>query len=149
MNRADFELEPPAMYEVSATGDRQKSQRQGARKNTLLQVLGAAHVTEAQITKHVMERWNKMGLPNTIVASIPNMGARGQYGLTRGLPDLLCIGPGFVGFLELKTEKGRVSKDQRAFKSLCVANGIPHSITYGLEQAVTVLEHWKMIRRAA
>lgn len=106
-------------------------------------------MTEAQITAHVMQRWRTLGLPNTLVASVPNMGARGQHGLTPGIPDLICIGPAFVGFLELKTEKGRVSEAQELFKTLCVVNGIPHSITYGLDQAVTILEHWKMIRRAA
>lgn len=106
-------------------------------------------MTEAQITRHIMARWRSLGLPNTLVASIPNAGARGQYGLTRGLPDLLCIAPGFVGFLELKTAKGKVSKHQAAFKTLCVANGIPHSISYGLDEAVAVLEHWKIVRKAA
>lgn len=106
-------------------------------------------MTEAQITKHVMARWRNMGLPDTLLASIPNMGAKGQYGLTRGLPDLLCIAPGFVGFLELKTEKGKVSKHQEQFKLLAIRNGIPCAITYGLEQAVDVLETWKIIRPEA
>lgn len=106
-------------------------------------------MTEAQITKHVIDRWRIMGMPNTMVASIPNMGARGQYGLTSGLPDLLCIAPGFVGFVELKAAKGRPSATQQAFKSLCVRNGVPHSITYGLDQAIAILEHWKLLRREA
>lgn len=106
-------------------------------------------MTEAQITKHVMARWRSMGLPDTLVASIPNMGAKGQYGLTRGLPDLLCIGPNFVGFLELKREGGKVSKHQEQFKMLAIRNGIPCAIAYGLEQAVAVMEAWKMIRPEA
>lgn len=106
-------------------------------------------MTEAQITSHVMARWRSLGLPDTLVASIPNQRAAGQHGLTRGLPDLLCIGPNFVGFLELKRAGGKVSAQQKDFKLLCVANGIPHSIAYGLEQAVAVLEHWKMIRPEA
>lgn len=107
----------------------------------------AKPMSEAQITRHVMQRWRTLGLPNTKVASIPNMGARGQYGLTPGLPDLVCIGPAFTGFLELKTESGKLSKAQEDFKLLCIRNAIPHAVAYGLDQAVDVLEHWKMIRR--
>ena len=104
-------------------------------------------MTEAQITKAVMDHWRTCGLEKTLVASIPNMGARGQYGLTKGLPDLLVITPGGVGFIELKTEKGRPTKEQQAFKVLCISNEIRHSITYGREQPIKILEHWGAVRK--
>jgi hypothetical protein len=106
-------------------------------------------MTEAQITRHVIERWRTLGLPRTLVASIPNMGARGQYGLTPGLPDLVCVAPKFVGFIELKTEKGRTSKHQEAFQVLCEANDIPCAVTYGLDQAIATMERWNLIRRTS
>ncbi len=103
-------------------------------------------MTEAQITKAVMDHWRSFGLPRTLVASIPNMGARGQYGLTKGLPDLIIITPDGVGFIELKTVKGKPTKEQMAFKTLCVANGIRHSITYGRDQPIEMLEHWGAVK---
>lgn len=104
--------------------------------------------SEASITRAVMDHWRKPGLPNTLVASIPNMGARGQYGLTKGLPDLMVLGdfPG-VGFIELKAEKGRLSPAQIEFQSLCRTLGIEHRVTYGREEPIAVLEEWGVVRR--
>ena len=53
-------------------------------------------------------------MPGSLVAAIPNAFAHGQPGLTRGLPDLLVIAPQLgrlTGFIELKTETGRMSDD--------------------------------------
>src|SRR6185312_5447409 len=106
--------------------------------------------TEAQITKAVMQHWHARRLPQTLVASIPNMGARGQYGLTPGLPDLLVLAPGLpVGFIELKTERGPISKHQLAFRDLCISVGANMCIPRGLDQAIDVLEGWNVIRRSS
>lgn len=106
-------------------------------------------MTEAEITRAVMQHWKALGQPNTLVASIPNMGARGQYGLTKGLPDLLVMGPSLpVGFIELKTEKGTIKEAQLAFKDHCEALNIPHAITRGRDQPIRLLEQWGIVRKA-
>lgn len=104
-------------------------------------------MTEAEITKAVVAHWRSRGVAGSLVASIPNMGARGQYGLTKGLPDLLVIVPGYpVAFLELKTENGKLSEHQRAFGDICTGAGVLNAVAYGLDQALAVLEAWGALR---
>lgn len=105
---------------------------------------------EAQIHKAVIDHWKATGLPGTLVATIPNMGAMGQYGLTRGLPDLLVLSPELpVGFIELKSQKGKPSADQLAFANLCFAMEIPFSMTFGRDEPIRVLEQWGVVRKEA
>ncbi|WP_421565588.1 VRR-NUC domain-containing protein [Ochrobactrum sp. EDr1-4] len=104
---------------------------------------------EAQIHKAVIEHWRSAGLPNTLVATIPNMGAMGQYGLTRGLPDLLVIGPRIHGYIELKTIKGKLSEHQDQFRQLCITRGIPFAVTYGRDEPIRVLQEWGIVKREA
>jgi hypothetical protein len=107
-------------------------------------------MTERQIQKAVMAHWKAFGIPGTLVAAIPNAGALGQYGLTRGLFDLLVIG-GRVGvaFLELKTDKGELTPYQIAFRSVLIVNEVPYAVTHGREQPITVLEDWGIVRKQA
>ena len=104
---------------------------------------------ESQIHKAVVQHWEALGLPGTLLATIPNMGAMGQYGLTKGLPDLIVIGPRLHGYIELKTEAGRLSQAQRHFQSLCIARGIPFYVTYGRDEPIRLLEELGIVRRAA
>lgn len=102
---------------------------------------------EAEIHKAVIGHWRALGLPGTLVATIPNMGAMGQYGLTKGLPDLIVLAPGLpVGFIELKAEKGRLSEAQLDFKMSCEGIGAPYALTYGRDEPIRVLEQWKVVR---
>lgn len=103
---------------------------------------------EADIQRAVIAHWLALGLPDTLVAAIPNQRAHGQYGLTAGLADLVCIGPGGVGFLELKAEKGRPSAAQEQFLALCAKNGVRHALTYGRDAPIRVLEDWGLVRRS-
>lgn len=107
-------------------------------------------MTEAQIHKAVVAHWKALALPNTLVATLPNMGAMGQYGLTKGLPDLMVIAPGLpVGFIELKSARGKLGIDQAAFGNLCQAVQCRHAITYGRDEPIRVLEAWGAVRRQA
>ena len=104
---------------------------------------------ESAIHKAVIDHWKALGLPGTLVATIPNMKAHGQYGLTKGLPDLMVLSPELpVGFIELKAEKGRLSPDQEAFGNLCFATEIPFAVTYGRDEPIRILEHWGVVRKA-
>lgn len=110
-------------------------------------------LSEAQIHRAVIDHWKVFGLPGTVVATIPNMGAMGQYGLTRGLFDLVVLGGDYLrdrtGWLELKSEKGRLSQHQEAFKAACIASGVPCAVAYGRDEPIRVLEEWRIVRRAA
>lgn len=100
-----------------------------------------------------MAHWKAFARPNTLVASIPNMGAMGQYGLTKGVFDLIVITPQIgCGFLELKTDKRRnekargMSPDQDAFKLLCITNNVRCAVAYGRDEPIQVLEHWGAVK---
>lgn len=103
---------------------------------------------ESEIQRAVIQHWQALGQPDTLVAAIPNQNAHGQFGLKRGLADLLCIGPKGVSFLELKTEKGKPSADQLAFIDLCRRNGINAEITWGRDEPIRILEEWGIVRRS-
>lgn len=104
---------------------------------------------ESQIHKAVVAHWRALAMPGTFIGTIPNMGSMGQHGLTKGLPDLIVIGPKLHGYLELKTETGKLTGPQRDFQSLCEAHGIPFFVTYGRDEPIRLLEELGIVRRAA
>lgn len=107
-------------------------------------------MTEAQIHKAVIDHWKAFGRPDTLVATIPNMRAFGQHGLTKGLFDLLVIAPELgTGFIELKREGGKLSDDQFRFLELCERANVPVAVTYGRDEPIKVLEGWNIVRRQA
>ena len=88
-------------------------------------------------------------MPDTLVAAIPNAGALGQAGLHAGLFDLLVLGPLVptrIGFIELKTDKGKMSAAQEAFKTMLLRHDISYAVTYGRDQPIEVLRMWGLIR---
>lgn len=107
--------------------------------------------SEDQITAAVVDHWRLLGRLNTLVAGIPNKRAFGQPGLTRGLPDLLVLAPGLpVGFIELKKDlRSHYSDDQRLFRRLCEALGIPYALCTDRDQPIRVLEEWGAVRAQA
>jgi hypothetical protein len=110
---------------------------------------------ETAIQAAVVDHWRVLGLPNTLVAAIPNANAHGQPGLTKGLADLLVIGPdlpgiGSAGFIELKRDPYSKRTDaQWKFAELTLALGIPYAVTFGRDQPIRILEAWGVVRRPA
>lgn len=104
-------------------------------------------IRESAIQAAVVQHWETLGLPDTLVAAIPNAGALGQAGLTAGLSDLLVLGGLIrVGFLELKTVRGVESDAQVAFRERCERLGIPCVLTRGRDEPIAVLEQWRIVR---
>ena len=108
---------------------------------------------ESLIQAAVVDHWRTLGQPRTLVAAIPNANAHGQPGLTKGLPDLMVIGPrvpGNLAFIELKRERtSAISAAQLEFARLCLEHDVSVVITYGRDEPVKVLEQWSVVRRAA
>lgn len=106
--------------------------------------------SEASIQEAVIEHWETFGLPDTLVAAIPNQKAFGQAGLTRGLFDLLVIGGQVtIGLMELKADDGRLSAHQKEFRRLLIVNGISYAVAYGRDEPIRVLEDWGVVRKQA
>jgi hypothetical protein len=108
--------------------------------------MSTPHLKESHIHKAVVAHWRACGRPGTLVATIPNMGAMGQHGLTKGLPDLLVIGPGVHAYVELKTETRKLTQPQRDFQDLCEKNGILFAVTHGRDEPIKLLERWGIVR---
>jgi hypothetical protein len=103
---------------------------------------------ESLIQQAVVTHWRTFGLPDTLVAAIPNARAAGQAGLTRGLFDLLVIAPKLgAAFIELKTESGRLSPNQKAFKLALIRAGVTYAVCRGRDEPIRVLEDWNVVRR--
>jgi hypothetical protein len=89
--------------------------------------------------------------PDVIWYAVPNgeyrskrTGARlKKQGVVAGVADLAIVAPdGQAAFLELKTPSGRLSPQQKAFRSLCEANGAPYAVATTLDEARHVLAGW-------
>jgi hypothetical protein len=104
---------------------------------------------ESAIHRAVIKHWKALGYPGTFLGTIPNMGAMGQAGLTKGLPDLIVIGHEVHGYIELKTENGTLSPAQMEFQSLCELRGIPFYVTYGRDEPIQLLEDLGIVRKSA
>ena len=109
--------------------------------------------TEDEVTAAVVEHWQKLGVPGSLVASIPNRRAFGQAGLTKGLPDLVVLSPRLgatAGFIELKRSqgKGRMSSDQKTIRDLLIERGAPYALTRGRDEPIKILEAWGAVRPA-
>jgi hypothetical protein len=106
--------------------------------------------SEKAIQQAVIDHWRAFGIPGSLVAAIPNAGSFGQSGLTKGLFDLLVVGPGFgVGFIELKTDTGKASPEQESFAAQLEWAKVPHAITHGRDEPIAILEQWGIVRKAS
>ena len=101
------------------------------------------------------------GVPGLVWFHVPNGarlgGRRGAavaaaqlkaQGLTPGVSDLILIHERQPYALELKAPKGRASEAQEQFLSDFENAGGKGSIAYGLDEAIEVLELWKLLRGA-
>ena len=108
--------------------------------------------SEDDITAAVIAHWKLLGVPGSLVASIPNKRAFGQAGLTPGLPDLLVLSPKLgqhTGYIELKVERGRRSKAQTAMRDLMRERGAPYALTRGRDEPIRQLEEWGAVKPGA
>jgi len=109
---------------------------------------------EQDIQKAIV-RFIRLQYPNAIVYAIPNGGNRGKtmngilkgMGVMAGAPDLCVLWKvGRVGFLEVKSMKGRLAVSQKLFASRCEQLGIPCACVKSVTEAQEVLKSWDVGR---
>jgi VRR-NUC domain len=107
--------------------------------------------SEDAITAAVLEHWRLLGVPGSLVASIPNKRAFGQAGLTPGLPDLIVLSPQlgrFTGYIELKrARRGRLSVAQKDLRAFLLERGVPYAVCCGRDEPIAKLEEWGAVRK--
>lgn len=101
---------------------------------------------ESDIHSAVIQHWRSAGKAGTLVATIPNQKAFGQPGLTKGLPDLLILGPKGVAFMELKAENGKLRKEQKAFRDLCNETGVSWFLGRGRDEPIAILRELDVVK---
>ena len=68
-------------------------------------------------------------------------------GLIKGSADFVFVWPDGGGWIELKTEKGSLSPQQRDFRDWCVATGCRHAVCRTVEEVVQTLTEWGVLTR--
>jgi hypothetical protein len=71
-----------------------------------------------------------------------------DIGVVAGVPDLVMIHPetGVTYFVEVKTDKGSLSKEQRAFRDRCLSLGHPWALVRSRDQFQDVATEWGLLR---
>ena len=90
-----------------------------------------------------------------MILSIPNGGLRDKMtaitmkatGLYAGAADLLVIFRGWVGFVELKTDVGIQSPQQRQFEAHCIEAGIPYRLVRSLAEFQALIKQIEDAKR--
>ena len=103
--------------------------------------------TEAKIQAEIVEYLSGKGI---FCHSVPNEGAGTDklrtmrmitMGLRPGTADLVVWFPGrVIGYLEVKTETGQLSENQRRFKRRCEENGVFYAVVRSVEDVQQILE---------
>jgi hypothetical protein len=118
-----------------------------------------AKTTEHQIQKSLIRWANVMKLNHPeleLLFAVPNGGWRGKAsagkikaeGAKAGVPDLFLAYPahGYSGmFIEMKTEKGRLSELQKVWIDRLSSVGYLCVVAYGLDEAIESLEKYLCI----
>jgi Holliday junction resolvase len=78
-----------------------------------------------------------------VVMHIPNQSTRGRQrwaGLMSGAPDLVAVKRGRVVFLEVKTEKGKVSEKQSEVLDLLRLHGMDIRVVRGIDDIADLIQ---------
>jgi hypothetical protein len=109
---------------------------------------------EARIQAAIVE-WIRVAAPAVMVFAVPLRtkaeAARMRWtGVLAGVPDLVVIAPGGRAlFLEVKTEAGRLSADQRDVHDRLVSLGTPSAIVRSIDDARLAFAAWGLQTREA
>lgn len=119
-------------------------------------------ISEDTLQRAIIDQWRYRGVPGSILAAIPNGGARSKAtagklraaGVLPGMPDLFAVGDGFA-FIELKrpTKRPRdaekdLSDAQKDVIPKLRAAGIQVFVSNDLDTVLGILEGLKVLRPA-
>jgi hypothetical protein len=111
--------------------------------------------SEHQIQVLVIEYISSASKNGCFAIACANAGKRSMYtgrrmvaeGLTAGVADLCVLLPGGrVGWLELKTAKGRQSIAQKGFAARCRRLDHPYAVAHDFDEAVEILKSWGAVK---
>lgn len=112
------------------------------------------HIPDEDETEHALQaaivKFLKIVLPSTIrvvaVANKPRSATQGmlekQRGAAKGFPDLILIGNPFFGLMEVKTQRGSLSREQKEWRDWCALMQIPYAVVRDIDDAAAALNGW-------
>lgn len=111
-------------------------------------------MTEADIHREVVRHLKRRGVPGAVWWHTMNEGKRagrraGQlknFGIRKGVSDIIALHRGRMFALELKTEKGNPTEEQMQFVSDFNSAGGFACIVTGTDTALRILETWGLLR---
>ncbi len=104
-------------------------------------------LTEAEIHKAVVSQIRYRGHRELWAWHTPNHPECSKsYGMLPGVSDLILVYQSRCYALELKTKKGRPTTAQTAFLEGMASNGWVTALTHGLDEAISKLEEWGLLR---
>jgi hypothetical protein len=89
--------------------------------------------------------------PNELLGSARTKGGLGRMarfkrmGLRSGVSDLIIIRFGGAFLLELKTEGGKQSENQKSFQRDAIDAGASYAVAHNLDEAIDALKIWGII----
>ena len=78
-------------------------------------------------------------------AGLGRMARLKKMGLRSGVADLVFIKDSRAYFLEMKKPGGKWSEKQQLFAGDCYLVGAPYAVAWSFEEAVKILQGWKLI----
>jgi len=107
-------------------------------------------MTEHELQKSLIN-YVRLVHRDVFIFAIPNGGHRHiatarklkAEGVVSGVADLCLITNGVVSFVEVKTDKGKMSPAQAEFAEICILNDIPHFIVRNIEQIEKAIKEIK------
>lgn len=109
-------------------------------------------LSEADIHRQIVEYFDVMGIfcfhiPNERNSSMANMRNLKKLGLRSGAPDLEVWLPTHNGvrivYMEIKSENGKLSENQKAFRERCEKAGLPYHVVRSLDNVIDIVNEVK------
>jgi hypothetical protein len=111
-------------------------------------------LNEDAVQQAVIAHFNARCRPGVVLYHIPNGGKRDRVtgsklkllGTLPGMPDLGIIIQSVTHYLELKTERGVLSDDQKQTIARLRDAGAPVAVAFGIDMAIEQLRQWGAIQ---
>jgi hypothetical protein len=112
-------------------------------------------MTEDALHKAILKYLRTVLPHGWLVMHVPNGGSRNPIegakmkalGVMAGWPDISIYGPGMCCFMEVKTQRGRLSNSQHAVIDRLADMGHPVAVVRSIDDARTMVKEWGLPTR--
>jgi VRR-NUC domain len=99
------------------------------------------------LREHCLPSWQWTHIASGELRDIRTAMKLKRMGLRPGWPDFVLVPPtGQMHCLELKRMGEKLTDEQEAFQTWCIANAVPHAVAFTFDHALAVLDSWGCLR---